>query len=571
MADYALKTIVLSSLEKVFPEIEINENKAMPYFSCFNNEPLSFQIAYKIESESSMATNVYARITTDLPISLYSVGYVPVLQAADRNLSENYRSGLFPDRLLEKKVNPRVQIKSYPWADNRVEDDKLHISAQSDSWRALWITVNESKKKIKGGEYSVKIEFFKQTDGSKLGEAETAVSVIEASLPKQKLKYTNWFHCDCLCDAHGTEPFTPRFWEIFADYVKKASLNGMNMLLTPCFTPPLDTPIGDTRKTVQLVKVTLQNGEYSFDFSLLEKYIDIAGKNGIEFFEHSHFFTQWGAEHAPNIMATVNGKYKQLFGWKTVAWGRKYKEFLHAYIPALLEFLKAKKLDKKFMFHVSDEPSPNNHETYKKAKATLGNLLEGYTVGDALSHYEFYEDGTVTTPIVTTSEISDFYGKAKHLWAYYTGGHCFRGLSNRKLNCSGERNRMLGIQLYMHEIEGFLHWGYNFWYDLLSQGFADPNTDACFYSGANPATSFLVYPSINGGCIQSIRQKVFYEGINDMRALYLLEKYIGKKETKKFVNDFFSEVTFFTHPKSAEKLLEFRELLNQEIKKNLGV
>ena len=29
MADYALKTIVLSSLEKVFPEIEINENKAI--------------------------------------------------------------------------------------------------------------------------------------------------------------------------------------------------------------------------------------------------------------------------------------------------------------------------------------------------------------------------------------------------------------------------------------------------------------------------------------------------------------------------------------------------------------
>ena len=43
-------------------------------------------------------------------------------------------------------------------------------------------------------------------------------------------------------------------------------------------------------------------------------------------------------------MATVDGKYKRVFGWNTVAWGKKYTEFLHAYIPSLLRFLKAEKL-----------------------------------------------------------------------------------------------------------------------------------------------------------------------------------------------------------------------------------
>lgn len=565
MQEYALKTIVFSSLEKIFPEIEPSASKAVQNLSCFNNEPLSFQIAYKIDCGEITATSAFAKITTDLPVSLYSVGYVPVLQASDANLQDTYRSGLFPDRLLEKKINPKIGLKRYPWTALHVEDDGVHIAAQSDSWRTLWITVNERKKKIKGGVYSFKIEFFRQTTGTKLGEAETSVTVIDASLPKQKIKYTNWLHCDCICDAHAVEPFTPRFWELFADYVDKASLNGMNVLLTPCFTPPLDTPIGEERRTVQLVGVTLTNGRYSFDFSLLEKYVSIAKKHGIEYFEHAHFFTQWGALHAPKIMATIDGQYKRLFGWDTVAWGKKYTAFLHAYIPALLAFLKERKLDKKFIFHVSDEPAPESHATYVKAKAALGDLLKGYTVGDALSHYEYYADGTVTTPIVTTSEIKDFYGRTKHLWAYYTGGQCFDGLSNRKLNCSSERNRMLGIQLYMHEIEGFLHWGYNFWYDALSQGFVDPNTDGCFFCGANPATGYMVYPAINGGCIQSIRQKVFYEGLNDLRALCLLEKYIGKKETKQFVQSFFGEVTFFTHPQSAERLLQFRELLNQKI------
>ena len=566
MQEYALKTVVLSSLEKVFPETESWAGKEMSHFSCFTNEPLSLQIAYKFNGGEGKAASVFARITTDLPVALYSVGYVPVLQTGDPRLNDQYRAGLFPDRLLAKKVNPKVGVKRNPWNSLHVEDDAVHLAAQSDSWRALWITVNERGKKIRGGEYSLKVEFFNQTGGAKLGEAEAAVTVIEAALPQQKLRYTNWFHCDCICDAHAVEPFTPRFWELFADYVDKAALHGMNMLLTPCFTPPLDTPVGEERKTVQLVGVSLENGEYSFDFSLLDQYITIAKKHGIEYFEHSHFFTQWGAEHAPKIMAAVDGKYRQLFGWDTTAWGKKYTAFLHAYIPTLLAFLKERKLEKKFLFHISDEPSPKHHEAYSKARAVIGDLLDGCMIGDALSHYEYYEDGSVNVPIVVTTNIKNFYGRTKHLWAYYTGGQCSGGLSNRKLNCSGERNRMLGIQLYMHEIEGFLHWGYNFWYDALSQGFIDPNTDGCFYSGANPGTGYLVYPAVSGGCIPSIRQKVFYEGVNDMRALCLLEKYIGKQETKQFVEDFFGEVTFETHPQSASRLLQFRELLNRKIR-----
>jgi hypothetical protein len=118
--------------------------------------------------------------------------------------------------------------------------------------------------------------------------------------------------------------------------------------------------------------------------------------------------------------------------------------------------------------------------------------------------------------------------------------------------------------MYMHEIQGFLHWGYNFYYDTLSQGFCDPSTDAGFFGGGSAGSSFLVYPCLQG-CMQSIRQKVFYEGINDMRALRLLEKYIGKAKVKAFVQEYFGEVTFFTHPQTAENLLNFRHALNEKI------
>ena len=52
--------------------------------------------------------------------------------------------------------------------------------------------------------------------------------------------------------------------------MKTAVKNGMNMVLMPAFTPPLDTPVGKERKTVQLVGVDFDGKNYKFDFSLLE-------------------------------------------------------------------------------------------------------------------------------------------------------------------------------------------------------------------------------------------------------------------------------------------------------------
>ncbi len=124
---------------------------------------------------------------------------------------------------------------------------------------------------------------------------------------------------------------------------------------------------------------------------------------------------------------------------------------------------------------------------------------------------------------------------------------------------------MLGVQMYMNDIKGFLHWGYNYWYGPLSQGIADPRTEPGVFSGGNPGSAFIVYPATDGTCLESIRQKVFYEAVNDMRALTRLETLWGKRNTHRFVEDFFGKVTFNTHLGSPERLLAFRALVNEKI------
>jgi len=75
-------------------------------------------------------------------------------------------------------------------------------------------------------------------------------------------------------------------------YVCTAAKHGINMILTPLFTPPLDTAVGAERPTVQLVDVERQpSGEYVFSFEKLARWCHVCSDAGIRYFEFAHLFT----------------------------------------------------------------------------------------------------------------------------------------------------------------------------------------------------------------------------------------------------------------------------------------
>ena len=60
---------------------------------------------------------------------------------------------------------------------------------------------------------------------------------------------------------------------------------------------------------------------------------------GIKYFEISHLFTQWGVKAAPKVMATVDGEYKQIFGWDTVSTSDEYRAFLRQFLTEMHHIL----------------------------------------------------------------------------------------------------------------------------------------------------------------------------------------------------------------------------------------
>ena len=111
-------------------------------------------------------------------------------------------------------------------------------------------------------------------------------SIFEAlGLPKQTMIVTEWFHCDCIANYYDLETFSPKHCEYIGKFMRAAVDNGINAILTPVFTPPLDTAVGGERRTTQLVDVTKTEDGWEFGFSKLEQWVHLALAVGVEYFE----------------------------------------------------------------------------------------------------------------------------------------------------------------------------------------------------------------------------------------------------------------------------------------------
>ena len=511
---------------KILPETMPADLEAASCCSFLRNEAYSLQLALRYSGDDFLPVSV--SIDCALPVTVYKQGFVPVADTCVFRLGaercERKESGLFPDPLYQKPSSPKLRNDVCSWSPQGIfseQDDDETLNLSATATKALLLCVNEDKTVLAAGSYPMTVKVTSLGDGSVLAEETAELTVIEALLPlddELTLYYTDWFHADCLCDTYGVTPYSEEFYRIFRSLIRTAVKHSMNTLLLPAFTPPLDTLIGRERMNVQLVDVT-KDGGWKFGFERMRRYVREAKACGIRYFEHCHLFTQWGAQHAPAIY--LGGK--RIFGWDTDIVKDGYADFLKAYIPAFLRFAKEEGIEEKMVFHVSDEPSASCEESYRLAADCVKELLKGHVVADALSDYVYYEKGLVGTPIVDFSAAGSFVGNCPHFWLYHTG-------VPRTIPAIPAVTRAIGVQMYMANAEGFLHWGVNYYYDRLSVGRFDPVSQPDGYKGI-PGVSYLCYPGRDGNTIPSIREKYMDEAMSDFRALKLLEKKLGREKT----------------------------------------
>lgn len=518
-----LEITPLSSLAKVYEDKIYG--KAIKAINTAKNKETDAQLALLGEGEYS-----FEIITTLAGVKAHRVGLVPVEMPTYESCKSdpNYQRlepGLYPDPL-------------FPISDSK-------ITLEKGKYTSIWL---EIPAQASAKEHALTLNFYQ--NGKLCASESICVYIYDIELPRQELKFTQWFHNDCIASVHGVEVFSEAHWSLIEKYIALASAHGVNMLLTPVLTPPLDTEVGSERPTVQLVDITKTENGYEFDTTRLERYVKIATGCGIKYFEINHFFTQWGAEHAPKVIAKVNGVEKKIFGWETDATSAEYKEFLCALVPVIIDTLGALGVGKdRLFFHVSDEPSEAHLEQYSKVSDILLPLVSECNQIDALSKIEFYRKGVVKTPVVGTNDLEAFFEDGvKGLWCYYCCAQATE-VGNRFIAMPSERNRILGVQMYLYDIVGFLHWGYNFYYTQLSRCQSlDPYKDTQAGGGFPSGDAFSVYP-YGDGVIASLRLKVFRDAIDDLRLLSLARERLGAHRVREIVSSLAKmDITFKKYP-----------------------
>ena len=550
-------TKIVSSLEKVFLDDKIEKFTALEKVSALKGERLSFQLAYGFSYDNEHSETTYLRLSVKVEgeLSEYAnirhVENVAVKKPLSRHAydAQYLRStpGLYPDMLEELRYNNS-------------------IVTLGDVTEALWIELNIPENTDKIGKSKLAVVLF--SGDREYSRSEIEIDVINAALPKDDIYLTQWFHCDCLANYYDVPAWSEKHWEIVENFARTAVKNGINLLLTPVFTPSLDTSVGGERTTVQLVGVKVKNGKYSFDYKLLDRWIEMCNRVGIKYFEITHFFTQWGAKHAPKVMATVDGEYKRIFGWETEATSEEYSGFIRTFLKSFLRHMKKRGDDKRCFFHISDEPQLEHLASYKAARDVVDDLLKGYTIMDALSNYDFWTQGVCQTPIPASNHIKPFIeGNVPNLWVYYCCGQSV-DVSNRFIAMPGWRTRSIGMQMYKFDIVGFLQWGFNFYNNCGSDSLINPYTNQSGDGWVPAGDMFSVYPAVGGKALESMRITVFHEALQDRKAMKLCEKLYSKEEVVAKIEEILGDTLAFDRCSySSENMMAIREAINEMIKK----
>ena len=537
-----MKEIYLSTISSMVKVLRDKPLTAFPELkgSALKNEGYTFQVVAKSEEEINGCSIKFGGKLSKY-CKAYPITDMPSEQSLDKNCD---------DYVLCSSDNCYPELCE--------EENKFVLKAKE--YKGILVEV---KGNLPSGKYKIPVTLL--CNGEEIASCTYTLTVIPQELPKMEMPITHWFHCDCIAELHDVEIFSKEWYEIAGEYVKAYVEMGNTMLLIPTVTPALDTEVGHERMTAQLVDITVKNGEYFFDFSALDYFINFVTEKGIRYYEFAHLFTQWGAEFCPKIVATVDGEKKKIFGWENSSESEEYKAFLSAYLPALCTYIRQKGIAENSFLHLSDEPPESTQERYGRLYALVKSLVGDLRTLDALSEFSFYEKGYVDVPVPITSTAKQFADNNVYHLAYYCCWPCTGFESNRFFIMPGERTRVIGYQLYKNGANGFLQWGYNFYHGYRSLTIINPYEDTSANGKFNSGDSFIVYPDKErAGVKKSLRYFYMKEAFQDYRALKLLETLCGKETAMAILSEYGVE-KYHIYPHSSKLLKELRETINETI------
>ena len=140
-------------------------------------------------------------------------------------------------------------------------------------------------------------------------------------------------------------------------------------------------------------------------------------------------------------------------------------------------------------------------------------------------------------PIPSVTHVHDFEDMPlRERWCYFAGDS--ESYMTSAFGVSSAHTRIAGVLFYLYQMDGFLHWGHNFWFSQYSLDFdTDPWRDTTAGCGFTGGGAFNVYPGKDGKPVASQHYETFSLALQDLQLLQTLEEKIGRDAVIELIHD----------------------------------
>ena len=259
----------------------------------------------------------------------------------------------FVDSIFIEKNTPKL-VKSDltrpgPAHFPDVLSDQRQCAVAQGSLKAVYLTIRIPRE-LPAGEYRGSIAV---QAGDARAEVPLIVTVFPLTLPDERhMMVTEWFSTHHFQRHHGIDPGdSDAFYRMLATYAENMADHRQNVF----------------RVSLSLIRSSRgADGQLRFDFSNFDRWADVFWNTGRMDLLETGFVARFGEGgwSSPEVRLSDFDVQDESVG-KTVRIAGK--EFLPAFLPALVAHLREKGWLEKTVFHICDEPSNHNVMAWREA------------------------------------------------------------------------------------------------------------------------------------------------------------------------------------------------------------
>lgn len=399
------------------------------------------------------------------------------------------------------RKNDLIRAAPAQFPDFLAEDSQ--VSVKKGSYKAVYFTI-KIPRNAEAGDYRGGVTI--KTDKADIS-LPLHLRIYPLTLPDERhLMVTEWYTTGYFKKFHDIDASdSQRFYDMLRIYAENMAEHRQNVF----------------RVSLDLITCKkAANGSLKFDFSKFDKWAETFWETGRMDLLETGFvarFGEGGWSSKEILLRDFRVQMESISKRITIPG----KEFLPKFLPAFENHLRQKSWLEKTVFHIADEPSNHNVNSWREASEFVHKYAPALRRMDAIETTHCFDRLEIWVPKL--DHLATWYNVFKRaqnqgheLWFYTVGIFQKGSYPNKTVDVPLIESRILHWLNYRFGLKGYLHWGFNHWTD---DPFAAP--------GKHRGDGWHVYPSKNG-LINSLRWEQMRNGIQDYEYLWMLEDKIRK-------------------------------------------